>query len=112
DFSLVLAPSSAEPGIWGRLATGRPVARAVVHVRDGSGNVLVTYTLSNVLISSFATNEAGGLPSDQLTLSFQSIAEDYRPAGGGAANHASFDQGRRIGQAGGLSAPALAAPPT
>src|SRR5207237_1269091 len=84
---------------------------------DASGNVFVTYTLSNVVVSSFATNEAGGLaPVDTLTLQFTKVAEDYSPhqPNGtlGAPNRANFDLQQDLGSSGSLSAPALAVPPT
>src|SRR5262245_51814114 len=60
DFTLTLAPTSVEPGLWGHLTAGRAFPSAVVHLRDAGGREYQTYTLSNVTITSFSTDASAG----------------------------------------------------
>jgi type VI protein secretion system component Hcp len=97
DFTMTLAPGSVEPGLWGHLAANTHVNSAVIHVRNGGGLEYATYTLTDVLISSFTTGEAsGGTPQDTISLHFGKVAESYSPINSdgslGSADKASYEQ--------------------
>src|SRR5262249_2891491 len=76
-----LAPDSAEPGLWGHLAAGTHMDSAVIHVRKVSATDSIdyaTYTLGDVTISSFTTDEErGGVRQDAIKLHFGKIEESY-----------------------------------
>jgi len=100
DFTLRMAPSSVEPGLWGHLAAGKHLNSAAIHVRKSSGDLeteYVSYTLTNVFITSFSTSEGGGdVPTDTIHLTFGRVTESYSPINPdgslGAANTAQYDQ--------------------
>src|SRR5262249_57978861 len=82
DFTLVLAPGSVEPGLWGHLAAGSHLNSATIHVRQvqgGTATEYLTYTLRDVTISSFATNDSGGASQDTIRLHFGSASDWYAP---------------------------------
>src|SRR5262249_51137817 len=58
-FSLTLAPTSAEAGLWGHLAVGSRLDSATIHVRNGNSDEYLTYTLTGVTIASFSTSGDG-----------------------------------------------------
>src|SRR5205085_784506 len=94
-----LAPTSAEPGLWGHLAVGSHLDSATVHVRKVVNAVqteYLTYTLTNVTINSFSTSEAGSeAPLDTIQLAYDSVSESYSRTNAngtlGAANTAQYD---------------------
>jgi type VI protein secretion system component Hcp len=125
DLTLTLPSTSAEPGLWGHLATGTMLSSATINVRtllDGTEATYLTFTLSDVFISSFSTSGDGGdAPVDTITLSFGKIAEWYSQPGiatdvagtSAAGNTAAYNlETATVGSAGSLSAPALAAVPS
>ena len=77
DFRLVLDPDSAEPDLWGALASGATFSQVVLHGRRSTFEYL-TYTLSNVKVSSFQTDSPEAV-RDTITLSFTKIAEKFTP---------------------------------
>ena len=119
NFTLTLAPTSAEPGLWGHLAAGKHLNSATIHVRKASGDLeteYVTYTLTNVFITSFSISEGGGdVPTDTIHLTFGRVTESYRPINPdgslGAANTAQYDQVTATSDgAGSLATTALGTP--
>jgi len=119
NFTLTLAPTSAEPGLWGHLAAGKHLNSATIHVRKASADLeteYVTYTLTNVFITSFSTSEGGGdVPTDTIHLIFGRVTESYRPINPdgsvGAANTAQYDQVTATSDgAGSLATTALGTP--
>ena len=84
DFRLVLDPNSAEPDLWGALASGATFSQVVLHGRrdfsiaSGSSFEYLTYTLSNVKVSSFQKDSPEAV-RDTITLSFTKIAEKFTP---------------------------------
>src|SRR5439155_8436484 len=91
DFTLTLAPTSVEPGLWGHLAAGRVFTSAVVHLRDASGREYQTYSLSNVTITAFTTGGNAGSPSaDTIALRFGAVTESATPPAG-PANTAQYN---------------------
>jgi type VI protein secretion system component Hcp len=80
SFTLTLNPSSVEPGLWGNLAAGTKLNSATIHIRNSAGKEYVTYTLTNVTITSFSTSLTGNgsAPQNTIQLTYESISESYR----------------------------------
>src|SRR5262249_53069971 len=112
DFTLTLAPTSVEPGLWGHLTAGRAFPSAVVHLRDASGREYQTYTLSNVTITSFSTAaSAGSAPAGTIALRFAAVTESAIPPDG-PVNTAQYNVATNTsGGVGSLAGPALAQAP-
>ena len=111
DFTLTLAPTSVEPGLWGRSAAGRTFSSAVVHLRDAGGREYQTYTLYNVTLSAFTTGaSASGAPADTIALRFGAVTESATPLAG-PANEAVYNVSAHTGGFGSLAGPALPQPP-
>jgi type VI protein secretion system component Hcp len=122
NFTLTLAPTSAEPGLWGHLTVGSHLNSATIDVSQVSPNGSVgveylSYTLTDVFITSFSTSDDGSdAPEDTIQLTFGKIAESYSPISSdgslGAPNTAQFDQAAfTSGGAGSLATPASAPTP-
>src|SRR5207245_1027234 len=91
NFTLTLAPTSVEPGLWGHLAAGRIFPTVVVHLRDANGREYQAYTLSTVTISIFSTgSSAGSAPTDTIYLQFVAVTESATPLTG-PANTAQYN---------------------
>jgi type VI protein secretion system component Hcp len=116
DFTLTvpagtLTAGGVEPGLWGHLAAGTHLDSATIHVRMNIGNPAVfteyiTYTLTNVFISSFTNTEdgSGAVPKDTIQLHFDKVAETYLPFNrdgtvAGFTNNANYNQVTGVGQA-------------
>jgi type VI protein secretion system component Hcp len=129
DLTLTLPASTradvVEPGLWGHLAAGSHLDSATIHVRTRVGPPsapvtpeYITYTLTNVFISSFTTAEdySGGVPQDTFQLHFGQVKEEYfsiNPDGtqGRLLNTAVYDRATGRGDRGSLEGPPLPAPP-
>jgi type VI protein secretion system component Hcp len=119
NFTLALAPGNVESGLWGHLAAGSHLNSATIHVRQAQGGTAteyLTYTLKDVTISSFATNDSGGAPQDTIGLHFGSVSELYSPINPdgtlGTANVAEYDVAvARSGATGSLQGTPPASPP-
>jgi type VI protein secretion system component Hcp len=116
SFTVTLAPTSAEPGLWRLLVSGAERISATIRVRSSTGNSPVeylTYTLTDVSITSFSTNRSasGALPQDTIELAYGSVSESYRPLDvfgrlDSSSNFAQYDVVSRSSRAtGSLSAP-------
>jgi type VI protein secretion system component Hcp len=76
DLQLVLRPGALDPALWGAVATGQLLPQAVLHVRTAAGGAeFLTYTLSDVSLSSYHTDN--GLVTVQLH--FGQVQESDRP---------------------------------
>src|SRR5439155_925895 len=105
DFTLTLAPTSVEPGLWGHLAAARTLTSAVVHLRDADGGEYQSYTLSNVVLTAFSTGgSAGSAPADTIALRFLAVTESATPPTG-PANTAKFSLLHGLTDAGSLAGP-------
>jgi type VI protein secretion system component Hcp len=96
EFSLSLPGPDVEPGLWGFLAANALLDTATIHVRNPAGFEYITYTLDNVLITSFTTSQdRGGVPQDSISLNFTKVTESFRelkPDGSpGATNTVVYD---------------------
>jgi type VI protein secretion system component Hcp len=82
DFRLTVSPHSLEPALLLAVANGHVYPTVVLHVHqtDGAQLEYLTYTFSNVTLSSYSTSESGGaVPQDNIGLRYTRIREDYRP---------------------------------
>lgn len=96
DLHFTTTVSKASPLIAMASATGKHIAKAVLHVRKSgdSPQEYYTITLTDVLVSSYQSggNEgSSALPTDQFSLNFAKIVFDYKPQDekgtlGGAVN--------------------------
>ncbi len=81
DFAFVANTSSASPALLLGVATGRLFTTATLYVQrtDGAQQQYLTYTLSNVLISSYQPSNQSGvsLPTEQFALRYTRIAFEY-----------------------------------
>src|SRR4029077_5476363 len=82
NFTLTVAPTSAEPGLWGHLAAGSHLHAATIHVRKDNFGVgqpveYLTYNLTNVTIASFATGSSDQGPQDTIELAYDAMTESY-----------------------------------
>jgi probable HAF family extracellular repeat protein len=120
DLSLTLRPGSVEPGLWGHLAAGTRLSSVILHVRKDINEVeteYITYTLTNVLISSFTTSEdSGNAPKDTIQLHFGQVQEKYYPINVdgslGKPNTADYNVAtNKSGGAGSLKGPILSNTP-
>jgi type VI protein secretion system component Hcp len=76
DFQLQLQPGSEDPVLLADAASGEHLPSVVVHVRTGTGKEYLTYTLTDVFITSYQTGSSG---IASLNLYFAQIAESYSP---------------------------------
>jgi type VI secretion system secreted protein Hcp len=123
DMTLTLTPDTVEPGLWGHLAAGSRLSSATIHVTTPTGPQhlpieYLTYTLTDVLISSFTTSNdgSGNRPTDTFQLHFGEVREEYFPINAdgtrGTPIVADYNQATgRIISAGGLGGPILPAAP-
>jgi type VI secretion system secreted protein Hcp len=85
DFSLQSQTSSASPILQQSVASGRSYSQAVVSfVRQTGGGpqfAYLTYTLSNVNVTSwsFGAAEGGNFPTENVSLAYTRIATRYQP---------------------------------
>jgi type VI protein secretion system component Hcp len=89
DVTLTVAADTVEPGLWGHLASGIHLPSATIHARKPSGMVgpqveYITYTLTDVTISSFTTSfrdtgSQSDVPQDTIQLHFGAVKEEYFP---------------------------------
>src|SRR5262249_13802066 len=82
DVQVVVGdPGSAEPEIWGVLASGATFSQVTLHVRKPGINPFeyLTYKLFNVQVSSYQTALQSGHANDSISLHFTRIEEDYTP---------------------------------
>lgn len=116
DFHLTIDPTIADPALLAAGASGKHAAKAVVHVRMLSGLEYLTYTLTDVQISSYQTDSSSVPSNATITLGFGLVEESYRPINPdgslGAAVVSSWDQRNLTGTGtGSLVGPTSANPP-
>ena len=81
SFQLVLDPGSAEPDLWGVLASGALIAQVSIYARNDSASTpfqYLAFTLTNVVVAGFQTISPGGT-DDTVSLNFSQIQETYTP---------------------------------
>src|SRR5262249_49122102 len=81
NFTLTLATTSAEPGLWGHLAAGSHINSATIHVRTRDLNAeYLTYTLTGVTITSFSASGDGfgSASHDTVQLTCAAVNESSR----------------------------------
>jgi len=109
------AMDKSTPLLFGKLAGGEPIAQAILRVsRPGAATTgptgglfeAETYTMKNVIVTSYQTSGApgpGGLPLESWTLAFTAITEVYNTVDAAGnmqpPQHAGYDiaQGTPIG---------------
>lgn len=99
DFSFVTQVTKASPKLFLACASGEHIKQAILTARKaGKGQQeFLKVTLSDLLVSSYQTEGAGGdvVPTDQVSLNFSKIEVSYREqkADGslGEANLAGWD---------------------
>jgi len=83
DFHFTTKVSKASPKLFLACATGEHMKRAVLTCRKAGGGQqeYLTYTLSDVLVSSYQTggSPTATVPTDQFSLNFSKIEIEYRP---------------------------------
>ena len=118
DFQVVLDPDFEEPWLWGVMVSNQTYSQVFLRVRhvDSDGNLtdLLTYTLSDSAISSFATSSPGGT-QDTISLRFNKVEEDDVPVlpNGtfGTPVTVTYDKTTSIGGASDIAAPPPASTP-
>jgi type VI secretion system secreted protein Hcp len=82
DFQFSVPTNKASPKLFVACANGQHINSAVLTVRKAGKQQqeYLTYTFSNVLVSSYVTGGNGDnvLPSDQITLNFARIEVQYK----------------------------------
>jgi type VI secretion system secreted protein Hcp len=84
DLHFTSKVCKASPLLMLSCATGKHIAKAVLHVRKAGGEQEEYYiiTLNDVLISSYQSGDAAGgdaIPTDQFSLNFAKIKYEYKP---------------------------------
>jgi type VI secretion system secreted protein Hcp len=83
DFSFATHVSKASPALFLACATGQHFKEAKLAARKAgkAQQEFLTWTFSDVLVSSYQTNGAGGddAPVDSVSLSFSKAQISYRP---------------------------------
>jgi type VI secretion system secreted protein Hcp len=84
DFQFTTKMNAASPVLMQACATGLPYATAVLTARKAGGKqqAYLTWTLSNVTVSSYNTGGANGsdtVPTDSFSLSFTKVVVSYKP---------------------------------
>ena len=83
DIHFTSSMHKGSPTIFDSCATGKHIAKAVLHCRKAGGKQeeYYTITLSDVLVSSYQTGGSDGsgvLPTDQFSLNFSKIELAYK----------------------------------
>ncbi|HEY3853914.1 MAG TPA: type VI secretion system tube protein Hcp [Verrucomicrobiae bacterium] len=100
DFQFTTKMNSSSPVLMQGCASGKPYPTAVLTARKagGSQQAYLTWTLSNVFVSSYNTGGSGGsdaIPMDSFSLSFSKVVVSYKPQNNdgslGAAVPGGFD---------------------
>jgi len=82
DFHFVMRASKASPSLFVSCASGTHIKEATLTVRKAGATQqdFLTYTFSDVLVSSYQTGGAGAdLPTDQISLNFSKLETSYAP---------------------------------
>lgn len=83
DFHFVMKVNKASPKLLLACATGQHIKKAVLTVRKAGGDQqeYMTYTFSDLLVSSYQTGGAteSVVPTDQISLNFSKIEVEYKP---------------------------------
>ncbi len=82
DFQVQVDPSLADPGLWSAAATGKRFVSATLDVRSGesTSQEYLTYTFTNVLVSSYSVPANGN--TVDLALRFGAMQETYQSSNG------------------------------
>jgi type VI secretion system secreted protein Hcp len=83
DFHFVMSVNKASPKLMLACATGEHIPEAILTCRKAGGtqNPFVTYTFTDLLISSYQTGGSGGssvIPTDQISFNFTKLMFDYQ----------------------------------
>lgn len=79
DFYFTKYVDASSPFLFQGVASGKHYAEAVVEILAPLGNgggQLVTYTLGDVLVTSFSQSGGGGIPVDSFSLAFGKLKVD------------------------------------
>src|SRR5262245_25389380 len=81
DFHVVMRVNKASPQLLALAALGQHIPTAVLSERRlvGSQQDFLTWTFTDVFVSSFQTRDLGGLPAEEVTFSFATLVQSYRP---------------------------------
>jgi type VI secretion system secreted protein Hcp len=81
DISFMAPVSKASPELMLHCASGKPIKKAVLHVRKQGGKQeeYYTVTLEDLIVSSYSTSGVGESVSDSFSLNFSKIKFDYKP---------------------------------
>ena len=83
DFHFVMKINKASPKLFLACATGEHIKKAVLVCRKAgtTQQEYVTYTFSDLLVSSYQSGGSGGgdiIPTDQISLNFSKIEFEYK----------------------------------
>jgi type VI secretion system secreted protein Hcp len=84
DFHFVMKVNKASPLLFSACATGQHIPTALLTCRKAgtTGQEYLTWSFTNLLISSYQTGGTGGaaniLPVDQISFNYQSVTVSYK----------------------------------
>jgi len=83
DFHFVMKVNKASPKLFLACATGEHLKKAVLVARKAGGeqHEFLTWTFSDLLVSSYNTGGAGGsdvIPMDQISFNFSKVEVEYK----------------------------------
>jgi len=117
-MSITKVMDKSTPLLWAKLCGGEPIDLVIIRVSRPGANPLgpagglfeaENYVMQNVLVTSYSTSGVpgpGGLPSEDWTLAFTAITENYRTVDAKGNLQPPQSQGWDIG----ANAPAIGAP--
>jgi type VI secretion system secreted protein Hcp len=80
DFHFTKQIDMASPELMKLCATGKHIAKAVLHCRKAGGKQeeYLTVTFNDLLISSYQLGGAGEAPSEQISFNFTKVKQEYK----------------------------------
>lgn len=84
DIHFTTKVNKASPILMLSCASGKHIAKAILHVRKAGGEQqdYYTITMNDLLVSSYQSGDAAGgdsIPTDQFSLNFAKIKFEYKP---------------------------------
>jgi type VI secretion system secreted protein Hcp len=81
DFTFMIYTMKGSPKLQEKCATGEHIASAILTCRKagGEGQEYMTYTFSDLIVSSFQISGSSENPTEAISFNFTKIQQKYRP---------------------------------